>query len=113
MIAVAGGGVLGILYGRFHDSYTRRNVRRILTEMYGGQGPFPTEVETRPEGLWAKSKAFEVVFPWSNLGAVVEQDGDVELSFTPGVVVVRARAFAAPDDRTRFLAAVRQAAGVS
>jgi hypothetical protein len=111
--AAAVGLVVAFLYGWYLDNHVRRYTKRSLVEQYGGPGPFPTQFEIRPEGLWAKSKALEITFPWSNLDGIEERGGDVELTFRPGFVVIRARAFSTPEDRARFIAGIRQAADVS
>jgi hypothetical protein len=105
--AVAGGVIIGFLYGRFEAAYVRRHARRSLVELHGGTEPFRCEFEIRRDGLWARSKDVETTFAWPKLVRVAETDGDVEFTFDPGLVVIRARAFPTPADRAAFLNDVR------
>lgn len=102
------GPALGILYGRYHDSWVRRNYRRLINEMYGGVETIHCEYELRDDALWSRSVHSEISFPWSRLTRVVDVPGSIELWFDPGLAVVRDRAFRNPEQRREFLDSVRR-----
>lgn len=111
VIALVSSGALGaplfLLYGRFHDWYTRRYHRRFVREMCRGRDPVRCEFELRPDVLWSKTNDIEVAFPWSQLTDVNDAADSVELWFGPSVAIVRNRAFATGEERNQFLQAAR------
>jgi len=102
-----GGILFGMFGGRFYDSHVRRHHRRVIGEMYGGVDVVHCEFELRDETLWSRSVHGEVSFPWSRLTRVADRPGLIELWFSPGLAVIRDRAFPTQEDRHAFLDAVR------
>jgi hypothetical protein len=112
IIASLFAGTCGYAYGRFHTWYIRRNCRKVLREMLHEAERIPVEIELRAEGLWARSPTGDCSLPWSRLKRVNDGQDGVDFWFDPGLVVVRDRAFASPDDRRRFIAKATELSGV-
>jgi hypothetical protein len=98
----------GTLYGHYHDWHVRRGYRRLVDEMYGGAKIIRCDFELTEDGLCGKSVHSETSFPWSRLTRVADLPGSIELWFSPGLVVIRDRAFQTQEERREFLAAVSQ-----
>jgi hypothetical protein len=108
LVAAAGGLVSGIFGGRFYDSYVSGHYRRMLRELFGTANALRCEFELRDEILWSRTIHSEVSFPWSRLTRVQDLPGAIELWFSPGLVVIRDRAFETPQHRETFLQGVRK-----
>ncbi len=89
----------------------QKQQREILAEHFGGQPTIPSELELRPDAVWVKQGGMEMIFPWNVCIAVAENADDVEISFSPGICVVRNRYFAHPDERKVFVAHARRLSG--
>jgi hypothetical protein len=107
------GGVCYAISGGVYDDIVRRRTRRIVDEHLRKAPNLTAEIELRPDGLCCGQLGMELRFFWKHATAIVEDGGDVELRFTPGLVVVRRRAFASDDERRSFLAAAREFAGAA
>jgi hypothetical protein len=105
--ALLAGLAVGTLGGRFHDWYARKQYVRVVREMYRGATVIHSEFELRDDALWCKSIHSEIAFPWSRLVRVQDSPGSIELWFSPGLAVIRDRAFQAQDERRAFLDAVK------
>jgi hypothetical protein len=100
------GFVCGQLYRRYHDWWARRGYRRVVQELCGSDA-IHCECELREQGLWTKAMQTETLSPWSRLTRVEDAHESVELWFSPGLVVVRDKAFQTADERRSFLDVVR------
>jgi hypothetical protein len=105
--ALLAGLASGTLGGRFYDWYARKSYLRVISEMYGRADVIHLEFELRDDALWCKSIHSEISFPWSRLVRVQDSPGSVELWFSPGLAVVRDRAFQTQSERHAFLDAVK------
>jgi hypothetical protein len=105
--ALLAGLASGTVGGRFYDWYARRHYARVISEMYGPSDVVHVEVELRDDAFWCKSIHSEVSFPWSRLVRIQDSPGSIELWFSPGLAVIRDRAFQTQDERHAFLDAVK------
>jgi hypothetical protein len=108
LVAVAGGFISGIFGVRFYDSYVSGHYRRMLSEMLGTANAFRCEFEVREDVLWSRTVHSEMSFPWSRLTRVQDLPDGIELWFSPGLAVIRDRAFETRQQREAFLDSVRQ-----
>lgn len=93
---------------RYYDRILRRRARRAVIDHFGGAGPYPCAIEVRPEGLWTRTKGVELQFAWSEATAVVDAPEGITVWFTGGGTLARARGFASPEERERFLCRIRE-----
>ena len=71
-------------------------------------GPYTCEVEIRSDGLWLRQMNKQIIHEWPSLEAVEETADSVDLFTRDGAgVVVRNRAFASGDERSKFIALAR------
>jgi hypothetical protein len=108
LVAVAGGFVSGIIGARFYDWYVAGHYRRMLCEMFGSANALRCEFEVREDTLWSRTVHSEVSFPWSRLTRVHDLPGEIELWFSPGLAVIRDRAFKTRQQREAFLESIRK-----
>jgi len=106
------GGLVSVSFGaQFYDSYVNGHYRQMLRELFGTANAVRCEFEIRDDVLWSRTPQSEVSFPWSRLTRVEDLPDAIELWFSPGLAVVRARAFETRQHREAFLAAVRKHLG--
>lgn len=97
-------GGLGGFFGRgSYDRMIERRTRQLLTEQVPGQGPFPFEIELRPEGVWFRGPQGESSVPWTQVTGVLDAVESVEIRLRFGIIVVRNRGFASPAAREEFM----------
>ena len=104
LLPVGAGMVFG--YRRFHDWYTRRAYRRMVSELLGGAGEIRCDFAVHDDRLLCMTPHGETALPWSRAVRVHAEGPDVELWFSPGLAIVRGRAFHSPEHRAAFVAAV-------
>jgi hypothetical protein len=100
--------VILLLYPRWLRSSLENRMRQIADEIMSGPGPYVSEVELRPEGLWLRQMDKQTIYEWKSLEAMEETADSVDIfSRDGGGVVVRNRAFSSEADRSRFIELVR------
>lgn len=109
-LAGALGVVFGLLYRSVYDSALRRRLRDYLREQLGDKLTWVCEIELRPEGAWSRDHGVELMFPWSEATAVEDVADGIQLRFRSGVILARNRAFAAQEERKRFIEVARASA---
>jgi hypothetical protein len=107
-VALIAGLAAGMIGGRFHSMYAKSHSKRVLGEMYGRPDVVHCECELRDDVFWSRSIYAEVSFPWSRLTRVEDLPGLVEVWFSPGLAIVRDRAFRNQEQRQAFLDAIRE-----
>jgi hypothetical protein len=107
------GAICFALSGHAFDHRQRRWLRRAVDEHMTTSTDRSCELELRPDGIACRQAGAEMVFYWKRLQAIVEEAGDVEFRFTPGLVVARRRAFASDADRRAFVVAARELAALA
>ena len=88
-----------------HSSTQR--MRRLVAEHFGDDGPTHCEMTIDPTGFCVSQRGTETTYPWDQAAVVEEPTGDLELRFRNNIVVVRARAFSNPAQRSRFVERVQ------
>ncbi|HEX5053449.1 MAG TPA: hypothetical protein VFZ65_16850 [Planctomycetota bacterium] len=101
--ALVGFGVLHVRFERLHA----RRLRRYLHELHG-DGPHPCRVELHRDRVRAAQLGTTTEWPWDQVHGVTATGDDIELQTSAGCTVVRARAFASPEARARFLATAQR-----
>jgi len=110
-LAAAGAALAWWFASAILDRFLRRNLRRMIRQMYGGAESVPFVIELRREGAWVQCHDTEMQCEWSELSSIDEADDRIELWFNAGVVVVRSRAFTSSAERRRFIDSARALAG--
>jgi YcxB-like protein len=100
---VIGAIVCALAYPLLRKRTTERRLRAFWRERLGSEGPFVCEVELTEEGVTTRQFGTESTRPWSKVRAVEEGQGSVDIFTMEGLIVVRDRAFASPDERKQFL----------
>ena len=100
--AIACGVLASILHGRGTEPRTRRLLRRYLHDAHG-EGPHRCDVEVRESGLVFLQMNTTVAIPWSEVEAVNDDAGDIEIGSRSVTGVVRRRAFETDAERDSFL----------
>ncbi|HYT32212.1 MAG TPA: YcxB family protein [Thermoanaerobaculia bacterium] len=101
---VVSGAIIGaVAYPPLRKSTTERRLRAFWRERLGSEGPFVCEVELTEGGVTTRQFGTESTRPWSKVKAVEEGQGSVDIFTAEGLIVVRDRAFASPDEKKRFL----------
>jgi hypothetical protein len=97
-----------VIYPRVSKSWSDRRYLKYYQEHLGGDGPFVCEVVITPEGVTTTQFGAETRRQWSGVKEIVDSPGAVEFVFrVGGMLVVRDRAFATPQQRLEFLTAAR------
>jgi hypothetical protein len=91
-------------YGPLRRHLVATRLREYWRERLGSDGPFTCEVELTPQGVTVRQFSIVASTAWDQIAAVDESELGVEISSRRrGLIVVRARAFATPDERRRFV----------
>jgi hypothetical protein len=107
-VAVLFGFLAGVGHGPLRRHLVATRLRAYWRERLQGEGPFTCEVELTPQGVTVRQFSIVASTPWEQIAAISESEVGVEISGSRrGLVVVRARAFATPDERQRFVAYAR------
>ena len=110
-LAAAFGVVTALIFRGFFAKEIRKQQRKMVAEQFGGKPAIRSEVELRPEAVWVRQAGMEMLFPWDACTSVIDNPGDIEINFTPGICVVRDRHFASAADRQSFLETSRRLSG--
>ena len=95
--------VCALAYPLLRKRTTERRLRAFWRERLGSEGPFACEVELTEAGVTTRQFGTETTRPWSKARAVEEGQGSVDIFTMDGLIVVRDRAFASPDEKKQFL----------
>jgi len=108
LLSLAVAGIIILVYPKLQQSSLEGRLRRIAKELMPPPGPYSCEVEIRPAGLWLRQMNKQTIHEWPSLEAVEETSDSVDL-FTRdgGGVIVRNRAFASDEERSRFIALIK------
>ena len=104
--ALVGVVVAGVEASRFETKFRRRILRVIAAEPSTSR-VMRCDVELRRDGLRLQQQNFEMFYRWSDAISIEDVDAGIELRFRAGFVMVRARAFATPEERAAFLTLAR------
>ena len=97
-----------VIYPRVAKTWSDNRYQKYYQEQLGGDGPFVCEVVITPEGVTTTQFGAETRRRWSGVKEIVDSPGAVEFVFrVGGMLVVRDRAFATPQQRLEFLTAAR------
>ena len=105
-IAAAVGAAAGaaLFYPGFRKKEVHRRLREVWRERLAGDGPFVCEVELDDAGVTTEQLGTKTSQPWRVVASVAEKPDSVEIATEKGgLVVVRDRAFASPEEKSRFL----------
>lgn len=88
--------IMKLLYRGAHGDLMRRAL--------GPDKPYVCEVELREEGVWCRQGRIQHIYEWSIVSDIKEMHDSVDiLTMHGGGIVVRDRAFAAPDEKRAFI----------
>lgn len=106
-----GGLAVGIctslLYRPWLDHSATQRIRRLVAEHFGDDEPTHCEMTVDPTGFRVSQRGTETTYAWDQAAVAEEPTGDLELRFRNNIVVVRARAFSNPAQRSRFVERVQ------
>ena len=93
-----------VLYPILNERTVRRRLRKFCEEKTGSSKTFLCEVELNDSGVHTKSNGTQIIYPWDKVTEVEETAESVDL-YTEfgGLLVVRKRAFASPQEQDRFV----------
>ena len=119
--SLAGLAVAAMLIGAFAAWYEARRFeakfRRRMLDVVNAEPStsrvMRCDVELCRGGVRLEQQNFEMFYRWTDLVTIEDLDAGVELRFLAGYVMVRARAFATPDERANFLSLARAQAAAS
>jgi hypothetical protein len=102
---VLGGAlVCALSYPVLRRATKQRRLRAFWRERLGGSGPFVCEVELTEQGVTTRQFGTESTRPWTAVKAIEGARDTVDISTSNGgLIVVRDRAFASPDEKKRFV----------
>lgn len=95
--------VLGI-YPVIHDRIVAGRTRALVREGMRGADAVTVEVALTPLGVVLHAAHDTVTVEWARVRRITDVPDGIEIVADAAVVMVRARAFASPEDRARFLA---------
>ena len=87
----------------------RRRLQDYFREQFGGDGPFPCEVELTPQALVTVQRGARAERQWSMITAIQVTDNSVDfLTKGAGSVIVRNRAFKSREEHDAFIDLARK-----
>ncbi len=105
--AIMGGiGLLlgALLYPIMNERTVRRRLRKFCQEKAGSSKTLFCEVEVRDSGVHTRSNGTQIIYPWDKVTEIEETDESVDLyTEVGGLLVVRKRAFASPEEQQKFV----------
>jgi hypothetical protein len=107
-------GSIGLLLGAalypiLNEITVKRRLRKWCEEHVGSDKTFTCEVELNQSGIHTKSNGTQIIYAWENLKDIKETEDSVDIYFEKGgLLVVRNRAFASPDEHRRFIELTKQ-----
>jgi hypothetical protein len=99
--------IYSFVFKRWARAQRTSRITRYLRE-HLGEGPVKVIIELRPQGLWTRQAAVDMLFDWKNATAVEEIPAGVEVIFQNGTVLARERGFASPVERAAFANRARE-----
>jgi hypothetical protein len=99
----------GVLYPILNEITVKRRLRNWCEEHVGSDKTFTCEVELTQSGIHTKSNGTQIIYAWENLKDIKETEDSVDIYFEKGgLLAVRNRAFASPDEHRRFIDLTKQ-----
>ena len=118
--------LLGVIIGLFAAAFAallfpvmqkrevEKQLRKLSTEMFGATQSVLCEVELRPEGVWVRQMNNQVLYEWPSVEEVEERPDSVDIFTRSGSgLVVRNRAFASAEERSRFITLAKAGVGLT
>jgi hypothetical protein len=100
--------ISALLYPGSNKRAIEKRMRKISREVFGESNSFLCEVELRPEGVWVRQMNRQVLHEWPSVVEIKETSDSVDIfTWDASGVVVRNRAFASLEERSRFIELAR------
>jgi len=112
-LVVLAGTSVGLLYRPYYDWIVRRHCRRMAVDQIGNVSSIRVEIAILADRVWTRQHGIEMSFPWSSATGVEDTEDAITIWFSPGIVVLRNRAFSDATARQAFLARARALAFAS
>jgi hypothetical protein len=113
LASLAGALIFRPLFRRELVKQVFKQHRKVVSEQFGHKPTIPSELELRSDAVWVRHSGMEMTFPWNICTGVRDNADDVEITFTPGMCVIRNRHFGSAAERQNFLAAAKRLSGGS
>lgn len=102
-------GACGMTMWVYDTMAVRTRIYDYNEHLFGGRGPFSSEVELTPDDMMMRSYGVETRYPWSSVTDVAVTELGVEFAVRRrGYVMVQPNAFATTDDRDAFVRCARE-----
>jgi hypothetical protein len=104
IVGFVAAAISAALFPIFNKRAIDKRIRQISREVFGDANSFLCEVELKPEGVWVRQMSRQVLHEWPSVVEIKETPDSVDIFTRDGLgVIVRNRAFATPDERSRFI----------
>ena len=109
--AIIGALIAAAIYSFAATRSRKGRLRKFFRERFGGEGPYPFEIELTPAALVTTQAGTRSEHAWSTIVEVKDSPDSIDFDVRgAGIIVVRNRAFRSDDERREFLELARKLA---
>ena len=102
--AIIGALIAAVIYSFAATRSRKGRLRKFFQERFGGEGPYPFEIELTPAALVTTQAGTRSEHAWSTIVEVKDSPDAIDfVARGAGIIVVRNRAFRSDDERREFL----------
>ena len=107
--ALIGALIAAAIYSFAATRSRKGRLRKLFQERFGGEGPYPFEIELTPAALVTTQAGTRSEHPWSTIVEVKDSPDAIDfVAKGAGIIVVRNRGFRSEKERSEFLELARE-----